>query len=136
MIEEGGAGGVEVFTFVADRAGAIAVPALAGGVGERALVSFAAANGGKHGCKRRINRLFEGDYLTPRVVIAALGAVGHRELIQPAREIDPELGGGGRPDMLATKQGSAGSSRQKWAGNKNARKPEYGAPASGGRCYD
>ena len=96
LIEEGGAGGVEVFAFVADRAGAIAGPPLAGGMRERAFVDFAAPNGGEDGRGEGINDLFEGADVSPRIVIAALGAVGHRELIQPAREIDPELGWWGR----------------------------------------
>ena len=63
---------------------------------ERAFVDFAAPNGGEDGRGERINDLFEGADVSPRIVIAALGAVGHRELIQPAREIDPELGWWGR----------------------------------------
>ena len=54
-VEERGADGVEVFAIASDRAGAIAGPALAGGVGERALVSFAAADGGEYGGERRID---------------------------------------------------------------------------------
>lgn len=92
-IEEGGADGVEVFAVNADGAGALAGPACAGFVVERALVNFRAANGGEHGRGWRIDRLFEGDHVAPRVVIAALGAVRQGEPVQPTREVDAKLGG-------------------------------------------
>ena len=91
--EERGTDGVEVFAVNADGAGALAGPACAGFVVERALVDFRAANGGEHGRGGSIDRLFEGNDVAPRVVIAALGAVRQGEPVQPTREVDAKLGG-------------------------------------------
>lgn len=86
------AGGVEVFTVLANGTGAIAVPTRTGFVGEMARIGAGATDGDGNDGGGRIFREMQGADAAIGVVGAALGPIGRMKALEPGSEIGAEIG--------------------------------------------